>query len=66
MGFLSSLAAILISFIPPSQLGTLSTNGYLFFVGGGIILLGVVIPLLFLWLRRPSWKTAEPDPEVAA
>jgi amino acid transporter len=66
MGFLSSLAAILISFVPPSQLGTLSTSGYLFFVGGGIILLGVVIPLLFLWLQKPSWKTAEPDPEVAA
>jgi glutamate:GABA antiporter len=66
MGFFSSLAAILISFVPPSQLGTLSTSGYLFFVGGGIILLGVVIPLLFLWLRKPSWKTAEHDPEAVA
>ncbi|MGH3028121.1 MAG: APC family permease [Gaiellaceae bacterium] len=66
VGFLSSLAAILISFVPPSQLGTLSTTGYLVFVGGGIILLGVVMPLLCLWLRKPSWKTAEVDPETAA
>lgn len=66
MGFLSSLAAIAISFVPPSQLGTLSTTGYLFFVGGGIALLGVIVPLLFLWLRKPSWKTAEVDPETAA
>jgi amino acid transporter len=65
VGFLSSLAAILISFVPPSQLGTLSTSAYLLFVGGGIIVLGVVIPLLSLWLRKPSWKTDEPLPDEA-
>ena len=66
VGFLSSLAAVAIGFVPPSQLGTLSTTGYLFFVGGGVLLLGLIVPLLFLWLRKPSWKTEEPDPEVAA
>lgn len=66
MGFLSSLAAIAISFVPPSQLGTLSTTGYLVFVGGGIALLGAIVPALFLWLRKPSWKTDEPTPEAAA
>ena len=66
MGFLSSLAAIAISFVPPSQLGTLSTTGYLAFVGGGIVLLGVIVPGLLLWLRKPSWKTDEPLPEAAA
>ena len=60
MGFLSSLAAIAISFVPPSQLGTLSTTGYLVFVGGGIALLGAIVPGLFLWLRKPSWKTESP------
>jgi amino acid transporter len=65
VGFLSSLAAILISFVPPSQLD-FSTAAYLFFVGGGIVLLGVIVPLLCLWLRKPSWKTAEPAPETDA
>jgi amino acid transporter len=63
VGFLSSLAAVAIGFVPPSQLGTLSTTGYLFFVGGGVLLLGLIVPLLFLWLQKPTWKTAEPDPE---
>jgi glutamate:GABA antiporter len=65
MGFLSSLAAVAIGFVPPSQLGTLSTGGYLFFVGGGVLLLGLIVPLLFLWLRKPSWKTEEPLPGEA-
>jgi amino acid transporter len=59
MGFLSSLAAVLISFVPPSQLGGLSPGLFVAFVGGGIILLGVIVPALFLWLRKRSWKTAE-------
>jgi glutamate:GABA antiporter len=65
VGFLSSLAAVLIGFVPPSQL-TFSPAAYLLFVGGGVVLLGVIVPLLFLWLRKPSWKTEEPAPEVAA
>ena len=66
MGFLSSAAAVTIGFVPPSQFGTLSTTGYLFFVGGGVLLLGVIVPFLLLWLRKPSWKTDEPDPEAVA
>jgi glutamate:GABA antiporter len=66
LGFLSSLAAILISFVPPSQLGTTSPAAYIFFVGGGIILLGVIVPLLFLWLRKPSWKLAAAPVEEPA
>jgi amino acid transporter len=65
VGFLSSLAAVMIGFVPPSQLA-FSTAAYLFFVGGGVVLLGVIVPLLFLWLRKPSWKTAEPSSEVAS
>jgi glutamate:GABA antiporter len=66
LGFFSSLAAVAIGFVPPSQLGTLSTSGYLFFVGGGVVLLGLIVPLLFLWLQKPSWKTEEPAPEAAS
>jgi glutamate:GABA antiporter len=65
VGFLSSLAAVLIGFVPPSQL-TFSAAAYVLFVGGGVVLLGVIVPLLFLWLRKPSWKTEEPAPETAA
>ena len=60
VGFLSSVAAVSIGFVPPSQLGSMSTAGYLFFVGGGVLLLGAIVPLLCLWLRKPSWKTADP------
>ena len=66
VGFLSSLAAVCIGFVPPSQLGTLSTSGYLFFVGGGVLLLGLIVPLLFLWLQKPSWKLDEHAPEDAS
>jgi glutamate:GABA antiporter len=66
LGFLSSLAAVAIGFVPPSQLGTLSTTGYLFFVGGGVVLLGLIVPALFLWLRRPSWKIEEHPPEAVS
>ena len=66
VGFLSSLAAVCISFVPPSQLGTLSTSGYLFFVGGGVLLLGLIVPLLFLWLQKPSWKLDEHATEAGA
>jgi glutamate:GABA antiporter len=65
VGFVSSLCAVLIAFVPPSQL-TFSAAAYVGFVGGGIVLLGVVIPLLCLWLRKPSWKTAEPSEEEVA
>jgi amino acid transporter len=65
VGFLSSLCAVLIGFFPPSQL-TFSAAAYVGFVGGGVVLLGVIVPLLCLWLRKPSWKTAEPVVEGEA
>ena len=65
VGFVSSLAAVLIGFVPPSQLD-FSAAAYVFLVGGGVVLLGVIVPLLCLWLRRPSWKAVEPAPEDVA
>lgn len=56
VGFVSSLAAILISLVPPSQVGGIGTTAFVAMVGGGILLLGVVVPLLLIWLRKPSWK----------
>jgi glutamate:GABA antiporter len=65
VGFVSSLCAVLIGFVPPSQL-TFSDAAYVGFVGGGVVLLGVIVPLLCLWFRKPSWKTAEADAEGEA
>ena len=56
MGFVSSLAAITIGFVPPSQFGAGSPLVFVAIVGGGILLLGVVIPLLLVKLRKPSWQ----------
>ncbi|MBM7774317.1 amino acid transporter [Actinokineospora baliensis] len=56
VGFTASLAALLVGFIPPSQFSSGNTGLYLLVVGGGAIGLGIVVPLLFYRLRKPSWK----------
>ncbi len=57
VGFAASLAAILISFVPPSQFGDGNALGFVAIVGGGMLLLGLIIPLALVKLRKPSWKT---------
>ena len=65
VGFIASLCAIGIGFVPPSQFGDGNPLVYVAIVGGGILLLGLVIPALLLWARKPSWQ-APAQPEVAA
>jgi len=60
VGFLASLAALLIGFVPSSQFGGGSTALYVVIVGGGLLILGLLIPYLFYRFRKPSWKTADP------
>ena len=60
LGFISSLAAILISFVPPSQLGSGSPVVFVAIVGGGILLFGVIVPFLLVRLRKPSWQLSTP------
>ena len=62
VGFAASLAAILISFVPPSQFGGGNPLIFVAIVGGGILLLGVVIPFLLVKFRRPSWQVAPSTP----
>lgn len=62
VGFLSSLAAIAISFVPPSQLGSLSEGAYVGFVGAGLLILGLIVPWALVKFRKPSWKTTDPAP----
>jgi amino acid transporter len=61
VGFAASLAALLIGFVPPSQFGSSNTWVYLVIVAGGALGLGLLVPYLFYKLRKPSWKTADPE-----
>jgi len=59
VGLLSSLAALAIGFVPPSQFGGSSVLSYVLFIGGGLVVLGLLIPYAFLKFRKPGWRSAE-------
>jgi amino acid transporter len=59
VGFASSLAALLVGFIPPSQFGDGNKGVYIAVVAGGALGLGLLVPFLFYRLRKPSWKLEE-------
>lgn len=59
VGFIASIAAIGISFVPPSQFGDGSPWTFVGIVGGGILILGLIIPLVLIKTRKPSWKVSE-------
>ncbi len=63
VGFISSLAALLIGFVPSSQFGGDSTFLYVAIVGGGALGLGLLVPFLFYRFRKPSWKVAAAEDE---
>lgn len=54
-GFVASLAALFIGFVPPDQFGNQPLWRYLLIVGGGLLLIGIVAPVAFLKFRKPSW-----------
>jgi glutamate:GABA antiporter len=58
VGFVASLAALLVGFIPPSQFGSGSAGRYVAIVAGGALGLGLLVPILFYKLRKPSWQGA--------
>jgi len=59
VGFVASLAALLVGFVPPSQFGDGNTGIYLVIVAGGALGLGLLVPFLFYRARKPSWKLPE-------
>jgi len=59
-GFISSAAAFLIGFVPPSQFGSGSPLAYAAMILVGILLIGVIIPWLLIHFRKPSWKQPVP------
>ena len=65
VGFASSLAALLIGFVPPSQFESGNVGVYIVIVAGGALGLGLLVPYLFYRFRKPTWKqpdTAEVQP----
>ena len=56
VGGASSVAALVIGFIPPSQFGRLNVLEYGLLILAGILAIGIVPPLLLDRLRKPGWK----------
>jgi amino acid transporter len=65
VGFLSSIAALLIGFVPSSQFGGGSVVAYVAVVASGLIIVGLLVPFLFYRFRKPSWQTADPAATAA-
>ena len=56
VGVLASLGACVVGLLPPSQLGHASTPVYVSALLAGLLLIGVLPPILLYRLRRPEWK----------
>ncbi len=65
LGAASSIAAFTIGFVPPSQFGAGSPWVYVLIVGGGMGIVGLLIPYLFYRNRRDSWKLDVPEGQQA-
>jgi glutamate:GABA antiporter len=59
LGTVSSVAAFVIGFVPPSQFSHLNPVKYTLEIVAGIVLIGLVPPLLMHRFRRPSWQAAD-------
>jgi glutamate:GABA antiporter len=56
VGVLASLAACIVGFLPPSQLGHANRPLYVSGMLAAVLLIGVLPPTLLYRLRRPEWK----------
>src|SRR5271166_574848 len=66
VGGLASVLAFLIGFVPPSQFSHSSVVVYGLLILAGILLIGVLPPLLLYRLRKPSWKMTPATASVTA
>ncbi len=66
VGAVSSVTALVIGFIVPSQFGHLNRLLYALLILGGILVIGIAPPFLMDRLRKPEWKVAgsAPTPEL--
>ena len=60
LGFLGSLLAFVLSFIPPSQISVGSPATYVEILIG-LTVAFVIIPFVIYWLRKPHWRDPETD-----
>jgi amino acid transporter len=58
IGILSSVAALVIGFVAPSQFRNSNPLGYAGLILAGLLLIGILPPLLMYRLRKPQWKAA--------
>jgi amino acid transporter len=56
LGAVSSVAALVIGFVPPSQSGHSNPLAYAILILAGILAIGILPPLLMDRLRKPGWK----------
>ena len=55
VGFLGSLLAFVLSFIPPAQIATGSTTVWYAVLFGGAFIV-VILPFIIYALRKPEWR----------
>ena len=58
LGVVSSVAALVIGFVPPSQFAHSNPVAYGVLILAGILVIGVAPPLLMDRLRKPGWRAA--------
>ncbi len=58
IGLIGSLIALILSFVPPSQIAVGDPSTYIAILIAGNVLF-VLIPLVIYAVRKPHWKTAE-------
>jgi glutamate:GABA antiporter len=61
LGTVSSVAALVIGFIPPSQFAHTNPLTYALLILAGILVIGILPPILMDRLRKPTWKAARPE-----
>jgi putative glutamate/gamma-aminobutyrate antiporter len=59
MGFVSTVGAFIIGFVPPSQFHSGGTLIYVLLILGGVGIMGPGVPMLLHRFKKPHWKTAE-------
>jgi len=57
MGFVSTIGAFVIGFVPPSQFHSGGTLVYILLVAGGVGIMGPGVPMLLDRYKKPHWKT---------
>ncbi len=60
LGFLASLTAFIFGFLPPGQIAVGSPAKWIILLVFGNAV-GIAIPFIIYALRKPSWKSSDPD-----